>query len=231
MWKGSLTISSTLFLFIQLTVGGCSSKENKVESTKVISTQKKVTKGTAISIYRWHRNLSKEFDIELNFQWSGQQQYDDTSQVRLHLWDKSGSRILDSILLTTGYYFNSVFTDSNKVSSYSTKVHFEEEGWDNHFGDIVIADINFDGKDDIAIMKDGASNGGATYIFYTQEEKCSFSLNSYLTDTMRSFPSKIDKANRQLTTLVRASAVSVGEHVYQLKGSKWFEKSHRFIRY
>ncbi len=102
---------------------------------------------------------------------------------------------------------------------------------DNDFGDLVVADLNFDSREDFAMIKDSGGNGGPVYNFYIQNESGEFILDKFLTEKMEFFPTRIVKSNRTLITKVHANVCQVGEHTYQLdvKLNKWKQIKHRFI--
>jgi hypothetical protein len=95
---------------------------------------------------------------------------------------------------------------------------------------MVICDLNFDHKDDIAIICNSGGNGGPAYNYYLQGLNKTFNIDKYLTDTMSYFPAKINAKNRTLVTYVLAGVCCLGEHTYKLDGTnKWTEKSHKTI--
>ncbi|RYU92968.1 XAC2610-related protein [Emticicia agri] len=183
-----------------------------------------------VSIECDYKNLSKEFDLKLFFNRYKTTTVNDSCIVRLIISDKIDHHVIDTLLLTSIYYYDNVFKDCNHVLSYSTKVDFKGVGDDNDYGNIVIADLNFDNKEDIAVINDSGGNGGVFYNYYLQENQ-KFVLDKYLTDSMTYFPTKINKANRTLITYVHANAYQLAEHVYYFnnKTNNWIEKSQKFI--
>jgi len=115
------------------------------------------------------------------------------------------------------------------MTSFSTKFKANREIVDNYFGDIVVADLNFDGNDDITIINDSGGNGGSEYIYYTQTTFKKFVLEPFLTDSVVYFPTQIDKVKKQLTTYVHAGACCVGRHIYQYDKMKnsWHQIRHK----
>ncbi|WP_147322702.1 XAC2610-related protein [Emticicia sp. C21] len=179
-----------------------------------------------------YTDLSKEFDVKIFLRrFERKDDIYDSCTINLTISDKLTHQKMDTLYINPSFYAPDVFKKCNHVLSYSTKVSFEGVGDDNDYGDIIIADLNFDNKDDIAVINNSGGNGGVFYNYYIQENK-KFVLNRYLTDSMNYFPTKINKSKRTLTTYVHASAVSLGEHIYYLTADKgWIEKSHKFVPY
>ncbi|KGO86597.1 hypothetical protein Q765_10255 [Flavobacterium rivuli WB 3.3-2 = DSM 21788] len=136
------------------------------------------------------------------------------------------------INFSSGYMFSNDFTDCKDVRSYITGIGKNAEVLDNAYGDFIVADFNFDGKEDFAVKNDSGGNGGPFYNYYLQDTKGIFVLDSFLTNTMIYFPSIIDKKHKTLVTLVHANAVSVSESTYQFtfETGKWKEIKNRIIK-
>jgi hypothetical protein len=117
------------------------------------------------------------------------------------------------------------------MTSYTTKFKADRAISDNFFGDIVVADLNFDGNDDIAVVNNGGGNGGPLYNFYIQTNDKRFVLDNFLTDSVMYFPTKIIKAKKRLITYVHAGACCVGENIYQYNKTKntWTQTNHKII--
>ena len=113
------------------------------------------------------------------------------------------------------FLFHDAFTNPNAVRSYTTGLNERAIVIDNDFGDLVVADLNFDGADDIALKKDSGGNSGPVYNFYLQDHKGRFVLDTFLTHQMEFFP-EISKAHRTLTTHGHANAYQMSERVYKL---------------
>lgn len=117
------------------------------------------------------------------------------------------------------------------MTSYSTKYNSNRPFRDNYFGDIVIADLNFDSKDDIALMREYGGNGGPLYSYFIQTRDNKFVLDEFLTDSVIYFPSNIDKSKHRLITYVHAGACCVGEHIYHFDKTtnEWNQISNRML--
>ena len=100
------------------------------------------------------------------------------------------------------------------VRSYSTNVNDTLIALDNDYGDLIIADFNFDNKDDFAIKRNSGGNGGPEYDYFLQSSNNNFIKNSYLSDSLVFFPSEISKEKKCLMTLVHAGVCHMGKHIY-----------------
>jgi hypothetical protein len=86
---------------------------------------------------------------------------------------------------------------------------------ENDYGDIVVADFNFDNKEDFAVKSEEGGNGGPLYNFYIQTNDRKFVLENYLSNTMQWFPFEIDKAEMTLATYVRSNSSEDEKVVYK----------------
>lgn len=164
-----------------------------------------------------HTDLSRQFDIGMAFKLyvdTISSFYTGSAFVRLQIKDKLTDEVIDRIFLRPVYLY-SYYEDKNAVMSYTTGFNADWEVADNFFGYLVVADLNFDGKDDISVICEGGGNGGPLYAFYIQTDDRKFVMNNYLTTNMQYFPTEIDSLRRQLTTYAHASAYSLYKCIYQ----------------
>jgi hypothetical protein len=177
-----------------------------------------------------HTNLSQQFDIEVNF---NTYEFGDGEAVfvaEIYVIDKRNKQC-DSIHITSENYYATYFRSDTQVLSYTTGYNAEREVLDNNFGDIVIADLNFDGLDDIAVINDYGGNAGPLYNYYVQQANLKFELDTFLTQQVGWFPTEIDTVNHALTTYVHASAMSYGKHVYAINSNTWSTKLDTIISF
>jgi hypothetical protein len=149
--------------------------------------------------------------------------------VEVTIIDKASNKIIQQISFkapTLGYRS---FVKCNCVRSYSTGKNRIAAIIGTDFGDIVVADFNFDSREDIAIRFDD-ENGGTYYRFYIQGKDRQFQLDSFLTDSMSIVPTYFNRAKKRLTTY-RLAGVRDAENIYQLhvRENKWSLIRHRFI--
>lgn len=112
------------------------------------------------------------------------------------------------------------FSDCSAVGSYISGKHARDEGADNYWGDFMVADFNFDGLEDLAVITN-SSNTGAFYEFLTQTKSGRFVKDTFLSDGY--FPYKIDRRNKTLTTGTAATTWGWMETVlkYNPRTRKW----------
>jgi hypothetical protein len=149
--------------------------------------------------------------------------------VKVTIFDKASKKSLQEISFTAASLYDRSFSKCNWVRSYSTGKNRNAEIWDTDFGDIVVADFNFDTREDIAI-KSYDEMSGTYYRFYLQEKDGLFKPDSFLTDSMSLVPTYFNKTKRTLTTYQRAGARDA-EMIYRLdvRTNKWRMIRHRFI--
>jgi len=121
-----------------------------------------------------YTKLSEKFDfalaVDVEVDGSG---YDIFLKTYVQIISKANGSLLQTIQFEIGTNTG----DYDCIArSYSTGHNMEAESVDGFFGDIVVADLNFDGKEDIAV----ARGFGYTmfYNFYLQNDKSNlFSIN------------------------------------------------------
>ncbi|MFL5764425.1 MAG: XAC2610-related protein [Bacteroidia bacterium] len=175
-----------------------------------------------------HTDLSDEFDIEISATRYQTRELGDSTFVTVTAGDKEGNKKAIFGYYST-FFLDTVFEDCNFVRSYSTGKNKDAEVVDNDFGDVVIADLNFDGRDDLALKRELGGNGGPLYYFYIQDKKGDFAEDEYLSDSVVFFPNEINEKKKMITTLVHASAYSVRETKYSYRNNKWIVSGNRII--
>jgi hypothetical protein len=178
-----------------------------------------------------HSNLSTEFnfDIELSKIKIPNEEIDSNS-VKIKIINKF-SKKEQQIKYGSSFLFEKTFEDCNSVRSYLTNININAEIVDNEFGDLIVADFNFDEREDFAIKNDSGGNGGPTYNFYIQNENKEFILDKFLTEKMEFFPTKFKLKQSILITYVHANAYQLSENTfkYNLKTKKWKLKKFRLV--
>ena len=180
-----------------------------------------------------HTDLSKKFDIKTTIQRFKIKDFPDSCIISAFITSKSNSEI-QRIIITSNYLLgDSSFILCDNVRSYITNKNINVEVADNDFGDLIVADFNFDGYDDFAIKREEGGNGGPLYNFYIQIDN-SFHLDEFFSNTIIFFPTEFDKNKKTLITLVHANAYQQRETTYKLKKTKnkkdkWVIKRRRLI--
>src|SRR5690349_19010486 len=142
-----------------------------------------------------------------------------TSKLSIEIIRKADKKSLQKILIKPEPMLDS-FSDCTAVSSYVTGKHPKDEGADNDWGDLIVVDLNFDGREDLAVKED-SFNTGAIYEFFTQNNSGRFVKDPSLSGS--SFPYKIDAKNKMLFTATAATTAGYMETVYKYspKTKKW----------
>ena len=160
-----------------------------------------------------HKNLSKEFNFEVKVRKIKKSKEEiDSNAVKVIVYNKITNK-KQELNFGASYLFQKTFINCKYVRSYSTGINKNAEIVDNDFGDIIIADFNFDNREDFAIKNDSGGNGGPTYNFYIQDANKNFKLDKFLTTEMAFFPSKIVAKNKRLVTYVHANAYQLSENM------------------
>lgn len=176
--------------------------------------------------------LSTQFDILINLKrYSDTTNHQDSCILTAFIREKHSKVPADTISITSLFYFDNTFANCDSVMSFTTKFNSKREVVDNYFGDIVVADLSFDNKDDIAIINDYGGNGGTFYSYFIQGVKLKFNIDTFLTDSVTYFPSIIDKSKQRLITQVPAGACCLSEDIYTFnKSSKtWKHTGHKIF--
>ena len=116
--------------------------------------------------------------------------------------------------------------------SFTTGFNKNVDAIDGDWGDIIVADFNFDGKEDFAV-RTGAPGMGAPYEpcdFYIQNSNGKFVKDEYLSSEVQCFPDKIDSQTHTLSMVIAVGAnPEVYKHIYKYnsKTHKWAGKKIR----
>jgi hypothetical protein len=178
-----------------------------------------------------HKNLSKEFNFEIKLRKiKNSKEEIDSNAVRITIYNKISNK-KQEFNFGSSFLFEKTFIDCKTVRSYSTGINKNSKIVDNEFGDLIIADFNFDNLEDFAVKNDSGGNGGPTYNFYIQDENKKFKLDKFLTTEMEFFPTKFILKNKRLVTYVHANAYQLSENTfeYNVKTKKWKWKKRRLI--
>lgn len=139
------------------------------------------------------------------------------SKIIVLIFNKNKKLAIQKIVIDADYLAEAVYQDCNNVRSYTTGKNKNIEAVDSDFGDLIVANLNFDGKEDLAIKRESGGAAGPFYKFYIQNEKNIFAKDIYLTEKMSSFPSDIDWKEKTLTTNIFASYYSSHQTVLQIQ--------------
>jgi hypothetical protein len=180
-----------------------------------------------------HYDLSKKFNFKTNIKRYKIAGNEDSCIVKITVLKKKNGLSIQTIKITSDFLFGNTYSDCNAKRSYSTLKNAKAVAQDNDFGDIIIADFNFDTLEDIALKNNSGGNGGPTYNFYIQNNTGKFVLNKYLSNKMEFFPLFINNKKKTLTTLVHANAYEQCKSTYtqDTLTNKWKKISKTFVGY
>lgn len=176
-----------------------------------------------------HKKLSKNFNFEINLKRINESD----CEISLIVIDKETEKNIQIIKLNSDFIFEKDFKDCSTVRSYSTGINKRLVAEDNDYGDFIVADFNFDGKEDFAIKKDSGGNGGPFYFYYLQNNNSKFLMDKFLSESVEFFPIIINSRKKTLTTLVHANAYQQGKTIfkYNPKNRKWKILSKTLVEY
>lgn len=179
-----------------------------------------------------HNDLSAQFDVNVDFvRLTDSIEQRDSSIVKLLLTDKTSHAPLDSLTVTSLFYYGDIFSHCDNTRSYTTHYNTGREVVDNYYGDIIVADLNFDQLDDIAVINDAGLTSGSLYTYFLQTPDKKFVCDRYLTDSIAYFPDVIDPVQRQLVTRTPAGVCCLDVHTYRLApaGRQWTQVSQETL--
>ena len=111
-------------------------------------------------------NLSKVFDFDILLISKDQNDLG-KAEITIKIFNKLKRIKVQTIHLESEFILKSKsFKECENDKSYSANINLESN--ENDFGDLIVADLNFDGKEDIAIKREEGGNGGPLYNFYIQ---------------------------------------------------------------
>jgi hypothetical protein len=108
---------------------------------------------------------------------------------------------------------------SNGISYLKNEGEINEGIDDYHT--FVVADFNFDGLEDFAILYDMGGSAGPSFSYFLQSIDRKFEINPSFPLNQSFFPREIDKSNRILKTISPIGVYKIETNVYQLNNGKW----------
>jgi len=177
-----------------------------------------------------HTELSRIFDFQSTIK-RVTMNGSDSCMVKIIVNKKSSHKtVFIATINSESSFFDSTYLNKN-VHSYITGVNRNENVGDNDYGDIIVADFNFDNREDFAAKREEGSACGPMYNFYIQTPDCSFKLDKFLSDSLIWFPAKFNVREKTLTTLIIAgnNGVLRTTYKYESKKNKWIKISQKYI--
>lgn len=119
------------------------------------------------------------------------------------VFDKKTNKLIQKIytdaeFIYIGYLEINKENEQEMSMSYITKKNIDRQIVDGYAGDFVVLDLNFDNKEDFAIIRDYGGAAGPNYQFFIQNDSSKFECEKFLTYEMEYFPDKIDTINYQI---------------------------------
>lgn len=171
-----------------------------------------------------HKNLSVSYDYRITANKTKDE--DDILKVKeiiVEVLNKSSNKIQQRIIIIPDEFSLGEFSDCKFTRSYITGINKKGEAIDGDYGDFIVADFNFDGKEDFAVkIGQGASNG-SHYKFLTKRKNGTFKNDIFLSESVVNFPDSIDPKTKTLSTFIHANVNGYNENVYKynLVAEKW----------
>ncbi len=179
-----------------------------------------------------HSGLSKKFDFKVT---RAMVNPADTPymfaewNIIVEVYLKGNHRLFQKLQFSTNELSPNDFTDCSQERSLSTGKNENAEVGDNDYGDIAVADFNFDGKEDFAIKNTVVGNIGAGYRFYIQTSQ-GFTEDKFLTDKATFFPFLLNVKRRLFITIVSPTpGTTIRKYKYNPATKRWRQVSTRFV--
>jgi len=177
-----------------------------------------------------HTNLSRNIDFKINIvRNSDTSDFIHGAKIDLLIYNKH-KVLLQKISFKCEFLLDDAYTNCDNPRSYITGHNKNKEAPDNDYSDLIIADLNFDGKEDFAIKYDSGGNAGPLYAFYIQQDNMHFKKGTFLSEKMMFFPLFMDSKSRTLITHSHADAYGYYESTfaYNMKTRKWRRVEHAY---
>lgn len=171
-----------------------------------------------------HNELSKMFNFQTSIKRIHRGNDTDSCIIKIIVKNKITHKIVTTIRFTSTFLLDdSAYIKCNNARSYTTGVNNNRQVVDWDYGDIIVADFNFDNKEDFAVKKEVGGNGGPLYNYYIQTADSSFIKDKFLSDSMNCFPTYFNKNKMTLTSICRETSVSDIETVFKCDSltNKW----------
>ncbi|AWA31103.1 hypothetical protein HYN48_13955 [Flavobacterium magnum] len=164
--------------------------------------------------------LSKTFDFDIMAKSDDPSSLSKT-RIVVKVFNKIKKIQLQTIVIESESILTSKSYPCVNNNSYATDTFLKSV--DNDFGDVIVVDFNFDGKEDVALKREEGGNGGPLYNFYIQSENEQFILDKYLSDEVAYFPYYIDSKEKTLSVRSRINSVSNEEikYLYNDRKQTW----------
>lgn len=196
---------------------------SKKEKSNTIQSTTKLNDTTVVFFFTDLSNVYNYKIIDKYISKKNKKFYDIVSR-EINVYSKNNSLIqkIYPELLMRPWYFDDNYP-LRKSKSFITRKNAYYDDIDNYCGEIVVADLNFDGLEDFATPVNSGADNGPHYAFYIQNELNKFKLNNYLTENVVWFPEKINDSLMTLTNEIPGSVYYLYTHSYKYDtiSKKW----------
>ena len=229
---------------IILALAGCERHSSSDERIKVIENAQSIQSNSTSHrqqakdtlIYTnscYFTDLSKSYNINVKNSIRAKDTNDilPKYKIRVSIEDKNSGKEIQVFQIYPQIMYEDFIKDCRTSTSYITGVNARAEHGDGYFGELVVADLNADSLEDLAVINDAGGNSGPTYNFYLQTAQHTFELDKFLTDSMQFFPTEIKPDARMLVTYGHSSAYASCQHkyIYDSRHKTWKEVSRRIV--
>jgi len=169
-------------------------------------------------------DLSYSYNYEIKMtELSNDSTESETKRIEIIVRHKNSNILVDSLNIQSEELLLEVLADSNTVRSFITNKNTSFEIQDNHYGDVIIEDFNFDNLEDIAVINESGSYSGPRYLFFIQTKEGKFIIDTFLSTKVQFYPSKIIRNKRKLITDAVTGTCTISRRTYQYnsKTSQW----------
>lgn len=171
--------------------------------------------------------ISKKFDFEISSKSTDSNDLGSV-EIKIKIFSHGKKNLIQIINIESKSILKSKsFRNCSDHKSYLKNVNSVIKAYDYDFGDVIVADFNFDGKEDLAIKREEGGNGGPLYNFYLQSENKRFLIDNFLSNEMKTFPYFFDTRNKFLRVSKRIDSIKYEIITYQYfsKNNLWKVKS------
>ncbi len=167
-----------------------------------------------ISEYKLKDNVSNKFQYYLQFLSKGEE----NNKLKISIYNKETSEVQEI------YYQPRCIFDFESLCSevsYFKNNKKIDEGLEGHHN-FIIADYNFDGLEDFAILKDVGGGGGSWFTYFFQDKYGKFREDNFFPlNDVSSFPFEINPKDKTIKIGHPVGAMKAWSAVFQLKDEGW----------
>lgn len=149
-----------------------------------------------------HINLSLKYNYKISVvKKKDEDDFLRTTKIIVEIMNKSTKKAVQRIIISEDLdLMESDYTDCNYSRSYVTSKSIKKQDTEDGINqDIVVGDINFDGKEDLAI-KVASGNSGTLYKFFAMTKEGLFQEDNFLHKNVGYYPNEMNSKNKTITT-------------------------------